>query len=127
MRSKSNGNSAIGMESSLTAEGLKACMERVKLSPPKPKVCVVSHRTKAQLDAQKLGVVKLRPEAIFGSIEMYVKDQAAACWAFTDREVMRKYLDGELSELDLMQLALGDNPGILKVEGNSAMAPDAKG
>lgn len=41
----------------------------------------------------------------FLGMELRVKHgQVADCWAFSDSKTLRKYLEGELSELDLMGL-----------------------
>lgn len=115
MRSIPNLNFATSTQPFLSAEDLKRCMDLVKDSAPKHKACVVTPRVKAWLDAQVRGVVRLRQDAIFGALEVCVKEQACDCWAFSDLALLRRYLAGEVTELELMKLATGERASVVKV------------
>ena len=85
---------------SLTVESIIAAMQSMKRIGPIYNWIVVKPGMRERLRANTTpGTV---PKTFDGGMVIYEKEQSADSWAFADEVLLRKYLSGELSELDLM-------------------------
>lgn len=86
---------------SLTLATIVAAMASVRTIGPIYNWIVVKPGMKERLRANSTpGTV---PGTLDGGMVIYEKQQMADSWAFANESLLRKYLAGELSELDLMQ------------------------
>ena len=89
------------MKNTLTAEDLKEAMGLIK------KIGPIYHYVVTKPSCFD-SIPKVKEPAgafdMFG-VTVYIKEQAADAWMISDRDVLNKYMSGELSEWDLVFLA----------------------
>lgn len=101
----SNVSSATDSDTTLTMEKIQAAL--ALLPPPLPqKTYVISRACMSKLKAQTTQAPPDFPTYL--GMPLHVKeDQRMACWEFSDPKIARRYLDGELSEQDLVNRLCG--------------------
>lgn len=114
-----------GSADNLTLARIMAVMAEIPKPPPwhsctaKPEHCA---RLRCDIPAMNI-------RTTFGAIRIYEKPgQVADAWMFSDDKILRKYLNGELTELDLFELmrtgACQPNSG--KGQTQFVITPDTK-
>lgn len=74
--------------------------------PPPWKWCVAKPELLSRLRAELPELPKpYLPEGLYG-MSLYPKQQVADAWMFSDKKILRKYLNDELTELDLLELVM---------------------
>lgn len=107
------------MESNLTLESMKALIASLtKVSPYRWWVVKTEYlqrlRDEVPPSTTPLNDI-LNVTATFTGITLYPKAQRLDAWMFSDEVVLLKYLNGELSELDLIAL-IGTSVRALELE-----------
>lgn len=100
----------------LTLSELRTLMGAIKA--PTWAGFVVTPRTKARLAAEAKTTSSIPPTlAAYQGTDIFVKNnQTIECWAFKDRDLMRRYLNDQITEFDLMARALATpgKPAVVK-------------
>jgi hypothetical protein len=92
--------SAAGTTTRLTMASIKAAIASMP-SPPKWTNCVAKPEHVARLSLE----IPASKQTPLGGIRVWSKpNQVADCWMFSDEKILMRYLNDELTELDLMEL-----------------------
>lgn len=95
----------------LTLASIAAAMADVP-KPPPWKWCVARPELLSRMREEIPALPKpYLPEGLYG-MSLYPKQQVAHAWMFSDEETLQKYLNDELTELDLLELTRTGKCGI---------------
>jgi hypothetical protein len=102
-------------EDILTIEALTELIAKLP-PPPKWKASVVRPQVLARLRELEAPTPSASVFLSTFGMPLYEKNQMADCWIFSDFETLEKYLNGDLTEMDLVNLALS---GVCRETQNS--------